>query len=244
MGLVLKHYSADGHTEITSKAWPDAFAGVAQTAEKFFVQNVGDRDSTPLELRITQVGATDGSSMMRQALDTATVMPPYGLAYTLTAAGAGGQWGTAQTAYYVLTATNALGQTVASVELSVTIDVATKKVVLTWPKITGATGYKLYRTSTPGTYGASSLRVTIGSGSTLTYTDDGSACSAGAPPSANTTGGAAPTYGTAPTLSTATLNIGILKIGQWAAYWVNRVIPSGTPEAGNPRQSLREFVET
>ena len=199
MGLVLTHFSADGYTQITSMAWPDAFAGVAQTPAKFFVRNDGDRDSTPLELQITQVGTTDGSSMIRQALDVATVMPPYGLAYTLSAAGAGGVWAAAGIVYYVLTAINALGQTVASIELSVTIDVATKKVILTWPQITGATGYKLYRAATPGAYGASSLRVPIGSGSTLTYTDDGSACSSGAPPTANTTAGAAPTYGTPPT---------------------------------------------
>ena len=244
MGLLLKHTSADNYTQITAKAWADAFAGVAQTPAKFFVQNVGDRDSTALVLTLTQVGTGDGMSMMRHGLDTGSVMPPYGLAYTLTAAGDGGAWGTAQTVYYVLTATNAAGQTVASIELPAIIDVATKRVILTWPQITSATGYKLYRSATAGTYGASSLRATIASGATLTYTDDGSATGSGTPPVANTTGGAAPAYGTVPTLVTTPLAIGVLKVGQWACYWCNRIIPAGTVEVGNPRQSTRKFTET
>ena len=32
MGLILKHFDKTGGGQITSKAWPDAFAGVAQTA--------------------------------------------------------------------------------------------------------------------------------------------------------------------------------------------------------------------
>ncbi len=243
MGLALKHWDKTGAAQITAKGWGDVFAGVAQTAQKYFVQNVGDRDSGALALTIGQVGSTDGSSQMRQSLDTATVMPPYGLAYTLSAAGAGGLWGTPQTVYYVLTATNALGETVASIELPAIIDVATKNVILTWPQITGATGYKLYRSATPGVYWASSLRYSAPTGATLTYTDDGDALSAGAPAVANTTGGAAPNYGTAPTLGTAALNLGVLKIGQWACYWRQLVVPAGTAEDGNPRQCTRVFTE-
>ena len=230
MGLILQHLSADDFTQITGDAWPLAKAGDTQTAGKFFVQNVGDRSSLTLGLAIAAVGSNDGSTMARIGLDTASVMPPYGLSYTLTATGAGGAWGTPQTVYYMLTATNALGETVASLELAATIDDATKKVVPTWLEPTGATGYKLYRSATSGTYGASSLRATISGGGTLTYTDDGSACSSGSPPTANTTGGAGPAYGTPPTLDTAALNLGVLAVGQSACYWVNWVIPAATTE--------------
>lgn len=240
--LLLKYTSADNYTQITAIPLPIGKAGDAQTATKYFVQNVGDRDSLTETLEIDPVGSNDGSAMLRIGLDTATVMPPYGLGYTLTAAGDGGAWGTPQTVYYVLTATNALGQTVASIELPVVIDVATKRAILTWPLITGATGYKLYRSATAGTYGASTLCATIASGATLTYTDDGSACGSGTPPAANTTGGAGPAYGTPPTLGTAPLTLGVLKMGQWACFWANRVIPTGTP-GGDRRLATLAFIE-
>jgi hypothetical protein len=244
--LALEHLSADGYTQIQTKAFAEVAVGVTQvtgTPEKVFVQNIGVTDSAAITLSIVQNGLSDGSAMLRMGLDTGSVMPPYGLAYTLSAAGDGGTWGTPQTVYYVLTATNAAGETVASIELSVIIDVETKRVIPTWPQIASATGYKLYRSATAGTYGASSLRTTISGGATLTYTDNGDACSAGTPPVANTTGGAAPAYGTPPTLGTANLTIGVLKAGQFSCYWLNRVIPGGTTSAENPRQAILRFSE-
>jgi hypothetical protein len=244
MALLLKHTSADNATQITARTWPDAFAGAVQAAEKFFVQNIGDRPSTSLALAIAQVGITDGSSMMRLGLDVATVLPPYGLAAALTGAGAGGVFGATGTYYYVLTAVNALGETVASLEASIAVDVTTKKVTLTWTPVANATGYKLYRATSTGVYGATTLRASISGQATATYTDDGDALSAGTPPVANTTGGAAPAYGTPPTLATTPLTLGVLEIGQWAAYWCQLVVPGGTDEIGNPRSSLRRFTET
>jgi hypothetical protein len=244
MGLILKHVDKSGAVQITSKAWPDAFAGVAQAAEKFFVQNTGDRDSLNLALSLVQAGDSDGSSMMRLGLDTATVLPPYGLAAALSAAGVGGVFGATGVYGYVVTAFNGTGETQGSVEVSVNVDVTTKKVTLTWQQSPNASGYYVYRTPTPGTYGATTRRATINSGSSTTFVDDGAACAAGTPPQENTTAGAAPTYGSAPTLGAGPLSIGILKIGQWACYWANRVISAGTPEAGNPRQSLRKFTES
>jgi hypothetical protein len=244
MGLVLKHFDKTGGVQLTSKNWGNALAGATLTAEKFFVQNVGDRDSLALTLQLTQVGSNDGQSMVRIGLDTATVMPPYGLAAVLTSAGAGGLWGAVGTREYLLTAYNATGETVGCIPVTANVDVVTKKVVLTWSSVTGATGYKLYRTDTPGTYGASTLRATLVGQSQNTFTDDGSATSGGTPPSSNTTAGGSPNYGTPPALGLGPLSLGVLKVGQWASYWVNRVIPGGTLEAGNPRQSIREFIET
>lgn len=244
MGLLLKHYDKTGAVQLTGKNWADAYAGVTQTAEKFFVMNAGDRASLALQLALVQVGTNDGAAMLRCALDAVTVLPPYGLAAALSAAGDGGVWAATGMQYYVLTAYNATGDTVASLEVSAFVDVATKRVTLTWQPITGATGYKIYRTATAGEYGASSLRATINGGSTVTYVDAGAATGAGTPATTNTTAGPAPNYGTPPTLGTGPLAIGVLAVGQWAAYWINRVVPAGTSEVGNPRQALRRFTES
>lgn len=243
MGVLLQHFDKTGALQLTGKSWPVAYPGVANTPEKFFVRNAGDEASLAFSLAITQVGSDDGASMIRCALDTATVLPPYGLAAALSAAGDGGVWAATGMQYYVLTAYNATGETVASVEVSVNVDVVTKRVTLTWSTVAGATGYKLYRATASGTYGASSLRATINGGSTATYVDDGTATGAGTPPTANTTGGAAPNYGSAPTLGTGPLAIGILAVGQWVCYWINRVVPAGTPGRVTARQALRRFSE-
>jgi hypothetical protein len=241
MGVLLKHFAADGYTQITGKGWADAYAGVAQTAEKFWVQNVGDRVSTALSVALTQVGSNDGASMFRCGMDVPSLSPPWGITATVGAAGAGGVWGATGTYYYVLTILNANGQTIASIEVSAIVDVTTKKVTLAWTNPAGATSIKLYRSGTSGSYGASSLRITLVG--VATYTDDGSATSAGQPPTANTTGGAGPAYGTPPTLGVGPLAIGVLGIGQMAAFWINRVVPGGTTDTDNPRQMLRQFTE-
>lgn len=244
MGLVLAHYDKTGGVQITSKSWADAYAGAGQTAEKFFVQNVGDRDSLALAMAIVQSGSNDGSSMMRVAMDTATVLPPFGLSAVVSAAGQGGVWGATGTYGYRVTAYNGQGETQPCLELSVNVDTTTKQATLSWQPSPNASGYYVYRTPTPGTYGASTRRVTIGGGSNVTYVDNGAACGAGSPATTNTTAGGAPHYGTAPSLGTGPLSVGILKIGQWACYWANRVIPAGTSDSGNPRQSLRRFRES
>lgn len=199
MAASLKHLDSDGATQITAENWPDAVAGAIQTAKKFGVENNGDRvlGSSPLALvaTITPVGSNDGSTFLRQALDTVTCSKPWGAGTngsptaTLGSAGAGGVWGTTGIRGYVLTATNANGETIASAEVTINVDDVTKKVTVSWVQVPNATGYKLYRTNTPGTYTTPSLRTTIGSGATISFIDDGSAVSTGAPPTTNTTGG-------------------------------------------------------
>jgi hypothetical protein len=182
--------------------------------------------------------------MIRIGTDTATISRPYGLTAALSGAGAGGVWTETGLKYYVLTAYNATGETIRSAEVSINVDVTTKKVTITWTPVTGATGYKVFRSTAAGSYGATSLRATVAGQQSNQYVDDGGSLSAGSPPSANTTGGAAPGYGTPPTLGTSPISIGTLAIGQEWFYWVNRVVPGGTSETGNPRRSLREFEET
>ena len=87
------------------------------------------------------------------------------------------------TFYYVVTATNAAGETVASNAIGTT----TNTVTLGWTLIPGATGYKVYRNTTNSFTTGTLLASTITNGSTITFTDSGAA-TAGTFPSSSVTG--------------------------------------------------------
>ncbi|MEU6582751.1 phage tail tube protein [Nocardia sp. NPDC046763] len=85
--------------------------------------------------------------------------------------------------YWVITALGAWGESGKSNEVTATL-VANGTQVLNWVAVVGATGYKIYRGTTPA--GESVLVTTIGSGATITYTDTGTSSGAGTPPAAGT----------------------------------------------------------
>lgn len=91
--------------------------------------------------------------------------------------------------YYVVTATNANGETIASNEVTQTTGsgTSTNTISLSWANVLHAYGYKVYRGTTSG--GENALLTTITSGATVTYTDTGTAGSAATPPGANTATG-------------------------------------------------------
>jgi len=244
MGASIRHLANDGNTSITGKTWPDIFAtqpAATGTPEKFAVENNGDRALVTVQLRIAQAGGSDGHTMVRLVADTATLSAPYSFAAAV--GPTGGTWGATGTRYYRITATNATGETAGSLEASFNVTDTAKKVTLTWAAVAGATGYKVYRSATSGVYTTPALRATLGA--VTTYDDEGAAVGAGALPSANTTGGAAPDYGTPPSgWGVGPLAVGTLAIGRQWFYWANRVVPGGTPEAGNDRLSDRIFEET
>src|SRR3990167_4590539 len=100
----------------------------------------------------------------------------------------------ADTYYYVVTALNANGETTSSTEASRVIDGVTETAVtLTWNELTGATSYRIYGRAT----GAQNVYFTVteavgdDTDSTVTFTDTGSAGTAGTVPTTNSTGGAA-----------------------------------------------------
>jgi hypothetical protein len=95
------------------------------------------------------------------------------------------------TYYYRVSATNALGETLASTETSKVVPAGTNTntVTVVWGVVMGATGYKVYGRTT----GAELLMATIASGNTLLWLDAGSVGPAGALPTANSTGGVAVT---------------------------------------------------
>lgn len=92
----------------------------------------------------------------------------------------------AGTYFYKITATNALGETVGSNEVSQATTGTTSTVELTWAAIAGATGYRIYRATATG--GQSTSPALVASvGAVTVYTDTGTAVTAGAVPAADTT---------------------------------------------------------
>jgi hypothetical protein len=83
--------------------------------------------------------------------------------------------------WYVVTATTANGETVASNQFGVATTGSTSSVVLPWLPVDGATGYKVYRGTSSG--GENKLLTTT---TALTYTDTGTAGTTATPPVTNT----------------------------------------------------------
>lgn len=136
---------------------------------------------------MTQPGI-GGGGFMGLAIEMLT--PPV-LTGTVTAGGAL----TAGVYKYYVTATNAAGESTVSNEVTVTTAAGNLTAHLTWPAVTGATGYKVYRTAAGGATGTELLRATLGN--VLVYDDTAVGAPAGAFPTVNT----ALSYGsyTAPT---------------------------------------------
>ena len=252
---VVKHLASDGFTEQAQQSWGPFLSGatpVVSAKVKFGVENVDGRalGATPLVglfLKIVQVGLNDGNAYYFTSIDTSnTLSKPWGNgadgSASVAVGGTGGVWAATGTYGVTITALNATGETIGSTEATFTITALTQKATYTWVQTPGATMYKVYRTSSPGTYGASTLRATIGSGSTISFQDDGTATTAGTPPVANTTGGAGPVYGTPPadasfdqtdkTIATAPAG---MAIGQQWFYWAQVQVPANTSEVGNTR---------
>ena len=245
MPATFSHYDKDGGTVITEYGWADIIAGATDTPRKFASRNIGDRTWLAGTLSIVADVDEDGDDQLRIALDSnSTLTPPFNVAAAVVAGT--GTFGATGTYGYVLSCVNGTGETIASLEVTAAITVTTQHVNLTWEVPSGTTAIKVFRTATAGTYGASTLRATLGAGAT-NYTDTGGAVGAGTPALTNTTGGVGPNYGTAPlsgSFSTSPLAVPEMKIGRMFFYWVKRVVPLGTPEAGNDRTADLEFAET
>jgi hypothetical protein len=249
MAATVKFLEADGATIPPSTVdLGHAVAGVTQTARKFALENTADRilGASPFlgsELQRAAYGTNDGVDQLRIGLDTATLSAPYGITHTLGAAGDGGVWAGTGNIFHRITATNATGETIGSVEVVTTVDVTTKRITLGWTQVAGATGYRVWRSTASGVYGPTALRATIAGGAVVSHIDNGAALSSGTIPTANTSGGAGPAYGTPPTLDLPPLSLGSIPIGQQVFFWVNRVIPGATAEAGNDRIAFVKFAE-
>lgn len=126
------------------------------------------------------------------------------------------------TYYYAVTALDRSGnETTRSIQTpGVPVTGPSGSVVLKWKPIAGAYSYKVYRTTTSDTYGASSYLVTIGTASsstsntTVDYLDTGTATSSGQPPASNgTNAGAYLSRGTVPNSGLGTMSAGPAIVG-------------------------------
>lgn len=107
-------------------------------------------------------------------------MSPPVLAGSATAGGAL----TAGTYKYYVTALNANGETTVSNEITITTAAGNLTGALTWGTVTGATGYKVYRTAAAGATGTELLIATLGV--VLLYNDVAVGAPSGAFPTLNT----------------------------------------------------------
>jgi hypothetical protein len=114
----------------------------------------------------------------------APVLPAPVQANTVVTTSDAGVFGSTGTYFYVVTATDLLGETVVSNEKSAVIAATTSSATISWGAVTGATGYKVYRGTGAGL--ENRLIATITSGSTLSFKDRGAAGTVAALPASNT----------------------------------------------------------
>jgi len=125
---------------------------------------------------MTQPGI-GGGGFMGLAIEMLT--PPV-IAGTATAGGAL----TAGAYKYYVTATNAVGESTVSNEVTVTTSAGNLTAHITWVAVPGATGYKIYRTAAAGASNSELLRATVGN--VLLYDDIAVGVPSGAFPTVNT----------------------------------------------------------
>src|SRR2546422_315368 len=113
---------------------------------------------------LSSLGGATLSSMSAPTLNTPTLV-------------SGGSLTSGVAYYWKASAVNAAGETVGSNEVTVTPSGANLSASVSWAAVTGATSYRLFRSTVSGTYGATSL---VATGITaLSYTDTGAGLSSG-----------------------------------------------------------------
>lgn len=133
------------------------------------------------------------TGQMTSTLLTQVLVPVQSALSTSTTGGTGLAASTAY--FYVVSATNASGETTKSNEQTITTGLgATNSNTVSWAAVTGATGYRVYRGTATG---AQNVYYVVGAVTTLV--DTGAASTGGAPSVSNTTG-AAPFVVTSTTL--------------------------------------------
>lgn len=173
---------------------------------------------------ITDQGATCGANANTPytTIFAAGMTAPTG--FTATAVATGGTFAAA-TYFWKITATNSSGETVGSTEASAGI-VLNGSASLAWSSVAGATGYRIYRSTVTGGQSTSpALVTTLTSGTTVAYTDTGTAVTAGAvPATATNITGFTPGTTTALTVTPAPASTDLVRVtfdgvGQHKATW-------------------------
>lgn len=120
----------------------------------------------------------------------ATLRPPRTLSASLGSGAVGANLSGGATYFYKVTAVNAAGETTegkipATVEAQITESASPVPVILSWETVKGATGYKIYRSTSSG---QEKFLASVSGESTAVYTDDGNTAPNGSisVPSSNT----------------------------------------------------------
>lgn len=171
VGLVHPNVSADLRSSTGAGSWQDLHKYAAPG--NFWPGEVGAFEGAIFVETARAKSATDGAG----APSAPTLNAP-------TTATTGGTLA-AGTYYYKITATNSTGESAGSNEVSQVTTGTTSTVGLTWSAVAGATGYKVYRATVSGGQSTSpALVATVGA--VTSYTDTGTAVSAGAVPASAT----------------------------------------------------------
>lgn len=260
-----QYRSADGASIIAGPtlALGTLFASLSAEVDTAFtklcVDNIGDRKVgvSPLAgvvLRRLQLGTNDGEGFILTAADpNGTISRPWGddvdanntptgAPTAVRSVGGGSGWSISTIYGVVVTALNATGETIASFEKTFQPLATNDTWTITWTRVPGATSYKVYLTTTPGTYGASTLVSGAVSDPAHTKVLLGPTTVSGTPATTNTTGGAGPNYGTAPSIGSfgvADLTIGSdpvgFAVGQQFFFYLAAKLPAGSNAVGNTR---------
>lgn len=194
----VKYLDRDGASQLPATFdLGHAVAGREQTPRKQAVENIDVRilgaspfNGSVLRRLAIAAGLDDGTEQFQIALDTATLSAPYGpVTAALGPTADGGVWGSTGNKFYRVTARNADGETIGSVEVVVFVDDVTKRVTVAWAQVAGASGYGVWRSEASGVYGPNALRADIVGGAVTSFIDNGTAPGAGTIPTVNTTGG-------------------------------------------------------
>lgn len=108
-----------------------------------------------LHLSEALLAVADDHALTHQA-DVVPALTPLAAAPTITTSTSGGGGSAATTYYYKVSVLSRAGETVTSPEAS-TIIPPNGTATLSWPEVTGAVGYRIYRTETTGAYPGNAL---------------------------------------------------------------------------------------
>jgi hypothetical protein len=234
----LVFYDADGATPIPQESLTAVRGGATGTPAKVGLKAIGDEDwGAAFRAIRSAIADNDGAPMLKIGVDSVTLSPPWDFAGEVSAPGNGGTWGGVGRVEASVTAYNGTGETIRSAPAQAYVADVTSKITWSWARVTGASGYRVYRPSAPGgSYTTPCLvGVTAGEG-TLSLDDTGDTLSSGAPPATNTTGGGGPLYYVSPpSLGAGPAMLGACAVGQWKFLVMQADVPSGKNALGNPR---------
>ena len=235
MAKQVTKYESDGVTPAQSSYDEGSVLDGAQTTpRRIWWKNTSTASEVLSNCRFRRVqsGANDGLSFLRIAAD-APLTPP-GAPTLALAAGTELGIGLYQ---YAITFVTANGETTPGAQAEITTTASNQRVDLSSIAIgpAGTTARRIYRSAVGG--GQKKLVTTIANNTETTYQDAVPDGSLGADAPTLNTSGSPQTWGT------ASIAIGDMAVGDYAACWMRYSVPGGTSQVGNPRRAYVQFEE-